>query len=117
MNGDGLKYVGRGEFLQGVPMRDLSAAELRAMAAEQRQRIWDSCLWLGEMPEPLTAEALPSVGEEILMALDGAGFETIQDIREASDEALLAVSGIGPKRLADIRAVIGTAEADSESEV
>lgn len=117
MSGDGLKYVGRGEFLQGIPRRDLSAAELRALTAEERRRVWDSCLWVGEMPAPFAENTPPTIGAEILLALDRAGFETIQDIREASDEALLAVSGIGPKRLADIRAVIGTAEADSDSEV
>ena len=33
----------------------------------------------------------------------GAGYTTLEAVREATDEALLGVKGIGPKLLAEIR--------------
>jgi hypothetical protein len=102
---DGLKYVGRGEFLPGVPARDLSAEELLAMPAEERVRI-DRCgLWVGELPRPLCD--IDGIGAEIRGALAAVGIETVEQLRHADDRALLAISGIGAKRLADIRAAVG----------
>lgn len=103
--GSGLKYTGRGEYLQGVPMRDLSAEELLGFSAEERARIERSGLWVGEMPRPLGD--IKGIGEELMAALAGVGLVTAEQVRQADDRALLAISGIGVKRLAEIRAAVG----------
>jgi len=105
MMGNGLKYTGRGEYLQGVPMRDLSAEELMAYSAEERERIERSGLWLGEMPRPLCD--IKGIGEELVAALGAVGLTTAEQVRQADDRALLAIAGIGQKRLKEIRAAVG----------
>lgn len=113
-SGGGLKYVGRGEFLMGVPARDLSVEELVAMSAEERERV-DRCgLWVGELPQMLPApkvgrplDEIEGIGAEIRGALAAVGIETVEQLKNADDRALLAISGIGVKRLAEIRAAVG----------
>lgn len=111
----GLKYVGRGEFLMGVPARDLSVEELVAMTEEERVRV-DRCgLWVGELPEVLpqplagsSLDGIEGIGAEIRGALAAVGIETAEQLRNADDRALLAISGIGVKRLAEIRAAVAS---------
>jgi len=114
------RYVGRGEFVAGVPMRDLSAEDVAQMDDDLRKRAADSFLWMmeGEADAEDAPRELPGVGEEIWMALAGAGLETVADVQAADDATLLAISGIGAKRLKKIRAAVGTADtATDKSEV
>lgn len=114
--GGGLKYVGRGEFLMGVPARDLSVEELMAMTEEERVRV-DRCgLWVGELPQILPApkvgrplDEIEGIGAEIRGALAAVGIETVEQLQNTEDKVLLAISGIGAKRLAAIRAAAGGA--------
>lgn len=48
----------------------------------------------------------PAVGEDGDAALHEAGYDTKEDVRNASDEELLAVDGIGPKKLSQLRASV-----------
>lgn len=62
-------------------------------------------------------EQLASVAEVSLETFIDAGFQTVEQIREASDEELLAVEGIEASRLDDIRAAVSflSVPADEES--
>jgi len=102
-----LKYVGRGEFLTGVPMRDLTAEEILGMTPEIQRQIEICGLWVGEMPQPLTE--INGIGQELMRALQAVGLTTAEQVRRADDRALLAIAGIGQKRLLEIRAAVGAA--------
>lgn len=104
------RYVGRGEFVAGVPTRDLTGDEVAELPEDLRGRVENSFLWL-ETGEDEPERDLPGVGAEIWTALHGAGLTTMADVRAADDATLLGISGIGEKRLAQIRAAVGTASA------
>ncbi len=47
------------------------------------------------------------VDESTVQLLAGAGYDTLEKVREASDEDLLAIKGIGDAKLAEIREKVG----------
>lgn len=51
--------------------------------------------------------AVDALGDELAGLLAGAGYDSTEAIRAASDAELRAVAGIGPARLRKIREVLG----------
>lgn len=107
------KYVGNGEFINGVAARDLTDEDWAVIGRQGRQQwVIDSPLYEllvdvayppGDEPEPMI-----SVDKTIDAALAEAGFLLLEAVNRADDETLLAVSGIGPAGLRKIRQAIAT---------
>jgi predicted flap endonuclease-1-like 5' DNA nuclease len=97
-----IKYVGDGEFLSGIPARDLDKQEWARLSETARTDAIESGLYVaGEMPPG--KEWLPGVGPEIAAALRNAGYGSVAAVAAATDEDLLAIAGIGGGRLRTIR--------------
>jgi hypothetical protein len=61
-----LRYVGRGEYIHGVPGRDLTAEDVAKLSPRQFDQVCGSFLYIGEVvPPPLpVAEAVPNDEDE-----------------------------------------------------
>lgn len=100
-----------GAVLDGVPLRDLTAAEFAALperwqAAVKREPFYAAA----DAPARIGLSDVPGIGEEIASALSHAGYRTITDVIAASDMELLAISGIGAGRLARVRQALADLE-------
>lgn len=73
-------------------------AELEAENAELREKVDES-----DAPPPHPFEVIRGIGNEIAVALENAGFNSLEEIEGADDERLLAIPGIGKKSLEKIR--------------
>jgi large subunit ribosomal protein L32e len=68
------------------------------------------------MAEPETLEEISGVGETKAEALREAGFQTVEDVKGASQDELSSVSGIGNALAARIKADVGELEVEEETE-
>lgn len=106
------KYVGKGEFINGVAARDLTDEDWEVMGRQGRQQwVIDSPLYemqiavdFPRLPSLLTP--MPSIDKTIDEALATAGFETISQVEAATDDQLLALSGVGKGGLKKIRTAV-----------
>jgi predicted flap endonuclease-1-like 5' DNA nuclease len=106
-----IKYVGVGEFLSGIPARDLTEAEWESLSKAQQKAAIESGLYVaGEMPPG--KEWLPGVGPEIAAALRNAGYKSVAAVAAATDEDLLAIAGIGGGRLRTIREALASEDGE-----
>ena len=48
-----LRYVGRGEYIHGVPGRDLTADDVAKLSPRQFDQVCESFLYIGEVVPPL----------------------------------------------------------------
>lgn len=62
-----------------------------------------------EAPSPASDSPaeLESLDQDVIEALEGAGYDSAESIRAASDEDLLDINGIGPAKLREIREKVG----------
>ncbi len=66
--------------------------------------------------EPQELTDISGVGNAKAAALEGAGFETVEDVRRASQSELADVDGIGNALAARIKADVGGLEVEEETE-
>ena len=69
-----------------------------------------------EESEPQELESISGVGESKAEALRDAGFESIQDVKEASQDDLADAEGVGNALAARIKADVGDLEVAEETE-
>lgn len=59
------RYTGRGEFYQGIPARDLTAAEVAALTDEQRAAVASGRLYAPVATRPASRPASPAEKDEV----------------------------------------------------
>lgn len=82
---------------------DLDEKALRIANLEAENKRLRAQLAELEAPRPHLFEGINGIGSEIAIALENAGFNSIEELRDADDERLLAVAGIGRALLKKIR--------------
>jgi ERCC4-type nuclease len=97
------------EKVQGPTHRDKQVQSLRqdeALVSFLRE-VDEALAGSGDASPEEALEDIDGINPEIAEELRSMGFDSPDDLNEASDDELLAVDGIGPARLERIRKALG----------